>query len=124
MNKKNSNHVTSETVQKAYRRYARYYDLVFGLVFHPGRRTAIEHLHCHRGNRILEVGVGTGLSLGMYPEGVKVVGIDLSADTARSNVASARSVSTRAPSRTSALATYDSSIFSESVGRTSKYQGI
>lgn len=72
--------VTSETVQKAYRRYARYYDLVFGLIFHPGRKTAIEHLHCKSGDRILEVGVGTGLSLPMYPEDVKVVGIDLSAD--------------------------------------------
>jgi phosphatidylethanolamine/phosphatidyl-N-methylethanolamine N-methyltransferase len=72
--------VTSETVKKAYRRYARYYDLVFGAVFHPGRNIAIEHLHCKTGDRILEVGVGTGLSLGMYPADVKVVGIDLSAD--------------------------------------------
>lgn len=72
--------VTSETVAKAYRRYARYYDLVFGAVFHPGRNTAIEHLHCRPGERILEVGVGTGLSLGLYPDYVKVVGIDLSKD--------------------------------------------
>ncbi|MBX3020064.1 MAG: methyltransferase domain-containing protein [Bdellovibrionales bacterium] len=72
--------VTSDSVKKAYRRYARYYDLVFGAVFHPGRRTAIEHLHCRAGDRILEVGVGTGLSLAMYPQEVKVVGIDLSGD--------------------------------------------
>lgn len=72
--------VTSETVRQAYRRYARYYDLVFGMIFHPGRHTAIEHLHCSPGDRILEVGVGTGLSLGLYPEYVKVVGIDLSKD--------------------------------------------
>lgn len=72
--------VTSETVQKAYRRYARYYDLVFGAIFHPGRNTAIEHLHCRPGDRILEVGVGTGLSLGIYPSEVRVVGIDLSHD--------------------------------------------
>lgn len=71
--------VTTESVEKAYRRYARYYDLVFGAIFHPGRKTAIEHLHCRPGNRILEVGVGTGLSLSMYPKTVKVVGIDLSA---------------------------------------------
>lgn len=70
--------VTSDSVKKAYRRYARYYDLVFGAIFHPGRKTAIEHLHCHPGDRILEVGVGTGLSLSMYPYDVKVVGIDLS----------------------------------------------
>lgn len=72
--------VTSDSVKQAYRRYARYYDLVFGLIFHPGRKTAIEHLHCHAGDRILEVGVGTGLSLGLYPQNVKVVGIDLSKD--------------------------------------------
>lgn len=72
--------VTSETVQKAYRRYARYYDFVFGNIFHPGRHTAIEHLHCETGDRVLEVGVGTGLSLPLYPKDVKVVGIDLSKD--------------------------------------------
>lgn len=72
--------VTSETVVRAYRRYARYYDLVFGAVFHPGRNTAVEHLHCKPGDRILEVGVGTGLSLSLYPKDVRVVGIDLSND--------------------------------------------
>src|SRR4051812_13397664 len=72
--------VTAETVQKAYRRYARYYDFVFGAIFHPGRNTAIEHLHCQAGDRILEVGVGTGLSLGLYPKDVTLVGIDLSKD--------------------------------------------
>lgn len=72
--------VTSETVKQAYRRYARYYDLVFGAIFHPGRNTALEHLHCQPGDRILEVGVGTGLSLGLYPNDVKIVGIDLSHD--------------------------------------------
>src|SRR5690606_29435010 len=70
--------VTKQSIAKAYRRYARYYDLIFGLVFHPGRHTAIEHLHCKPGDRILEVGVGTGLSLSLYPEDIKVVGIDLS----------------------------------------------
>lgn len=80
MNEQQTPAVTSDSVKKAYRRYARYYDLVFGLVFHPGRTTAIEHLHCGPGDRILEVGVGTGLSLGMYPPDVKVVGIDLSQD--------------------------------------------
>lgn len=74
------NSVTSETIRHAYRRYARYYDFVFGKVFHPGRQTAVEHLHCRQGDHILEVGVGTGLSLGMYPEHVTVTGIDLSED--------------------------------------------
>lgn len=70
--------VTHESVVRAYRRYARFYDLIFGAIFHPGRQTAIEHLHCQTGDRILEVGVGTGLSLALYPPDVAVVGIDLS----------------------------------------------
>lgn len=72
--------VTAESVKKAYRMYSNFYDLLFGAVFHPGRTKAIEHLHCEAGDRILEVGVGTGLSLNMYPKGVKLVGIDLSED--------------------------------------------
>jgi phosphatidylethanolamine/phosphatidyl-N-methylethanolamine N-methyltransferase len=72
--------ITSESVQQAYKRYAHYYDLVFGAVFNQGRRTAIARLNCQPNDRILEVGVGTGLSLAMYPAFVRVVGIDLSAD--------------------------------------------
>lgn len=72
--------LTSHTIKRAYRHYSRYYDLVFGAIFHPGRQTAIEHLHCEPGDRILEVGVGTGLSLSIYPTDVKVTGIDLSSD--------------------------------------------
>lgn len=75
-----ANSVTNESIKKAYRRYAHYYDLVFGAIFHPGRNIAIQHLNIHPGDRILEVGVGTGLSLGIYPENVRVVGIDLSPD--------------------------------------------
>ncbi len=72
--------VTSETIRNAYKRYARYYDVIFGAVFQPGRKTAIEQLRCQPGDRILEVGVGTGLSLNLYPRDVRVVGIDLSQD--------------------------------------------
>ncbi len=67
-----------QAVEKAYKRYARVYDFFFGAIFHPGRKMAIEHLHCKSGDRVLEVGVGTGLSLPLYPGHVKVVGIDLS----------------------------------------------
>lgn len=70
--------VDLESIQTAYRRYAHFYDFVFGSIFHPGRCSAIDHLHCQPGERILEVGVGTGLSLPLYPSTVKVVGIDLS----------------------------------------------
>lgn len=67
-----------EAIKKAYRRYARLYDLYFGALFQPGRRAVIERMHCRAGQRVLEVGVGTGLSLPMYPAGVRVTGIDIS----------------------------------------------
>jgi phosphatidylethanolamine/phosphatidyl-N-methylethanolamine N-methyltransferase len=70
--------VNIDSIKKAYRRYARYYDTLFGAIMHPGRRAVIHALDCRPGQRILEVGVGTGLSLPLYPGEVKVVGIDIS----------------------------------------------
>jgi phosphatidylethanolamine/phosphatidyl-N-methylethanolamine N-methyltransferase len=66
------------TVTKAYTRWAPVYDLVFGAVFDQGRRAAIAAAN-RVGGRILEVGVGTGISLPDYSPGNRVVGIDLSA---------------------------------------------
>lgn len=68
-----------ESIQKSYRRYARNYDFWFGAIFEPGRRAVIERMRCRPGEHILEVGVGTGLSLPLYPDHVRVTGIDLSA---------------------------------------------
>jgi phosphatidylethanolamine/phosphatidyl-N-methylethanolamine N-methyltransferase len=67
-----------EAVKAAYRRYANVYDAVFGPVLQPGRKAVIEALGCKPGERVLEVGVGTGLSLPMYPASVRITGIDLS----------------------------------------------
>ena len=67
-----------ESVKAAYRRYAGVYDAVFGPVLQPGRRAVMEALDCRPGERVLEVGVGTGLSLPLYPPYVRVTGIDLS----------------------------------------------
>jgi len=64
----------------AYDRYAGLYDLVFGPIFLPGRRMILRALDCRPGERILEVGVGTGLSLPLYAADVKVTGIDLSTE--------------------------------------------
>lgn len=69
-----------EAIRKTYRRYAGSYDFYFGAVFQPGRRAVIDHLRCRAGERILEVGVGTGLSLPLYPRNVHITGIDLSAE--------------------------------------------
>lgn len=66
------------SVQRAYRRYAGLYDLYFGAIFQRGRRHAIEKMSCQPGDHILEVGVGTGLSLALYPRAVTITGIDIS----------------------------------------------
>jgi phosphatidylethanolamine/phosphatidyl-N-methylethanolamine N-methyltransferase len=67
----------NSTVAKAYARWAPVYDLVFGPVFERGRRASIAAAE-RIGGRILEVGVGTGLSLPDYAWTNRVVGIDLS----------------------------------------------
>lgn len=67
-----------ESVISAYRRYARVYDLLFGPIMHPGRRRIVRTLHCRPGDSILEVGIGTGLSLPLYPRDIRVTGIDIS----------------------------------------------
>ena len=67
-----------EAVKAAYRRYSRIYDAVFGPVLQPGRRALLERLELKPGDRVLEVGVGTGLSLPLYPSSVRITGIDVS----------------------------------------------
>ena len=80
-----------EAVKAAYRRYANVYDALFGPVLQPGRRRVLEALECRPGERVLEVGVGTGLSLPLYPPFVRVTGIDVSGEM----LAKARSRVTR-----------------------------
>jgi phosphatidylethanolamine/phosphatidyl-N-methylethanolamine N-methyltransferase len=65
------------TIEKAYARWAPVYDLVFGAVFDRGRQAAIEAAE-RIGGRILEVGVGTGISLPHYKRSNRLVGVDLS----------------------------------------------
>jgi phosphatidylethanolamine/phosphatidyl-N-methylethanolamine N-methyltransferase len=64
-------------IEGAYARWAPVYDLVFGSVFDRGRKAAIAAAD-RIGGRILEVGVGTGLSLPEYAWSDRIVGIDLS----------------------------------------------
>src|SRR5882762_6171831 len=67
-----------ESVKAAYRRYAAVYDAVFGPVLQPGRKAVVQALRLRPGERVLEVGVGTGLSLQLYPRDVAITGIDVS----------------------------------------------
>ena len=64
-------------VATAYDRWAPIYDLVFGSVFATGRREAIEAAE-RVGGRILEVGVGTGISLPFYDPDSELHGVDIS----------------------------------------------
>src|SRR5438552_3768908 len=67
-----------DAIKKAYRRYAKIYDLYFGALFNPGRKAVIQRMDCRAGERVLEVGVGTGMSLPLYARNVRVTGIDIS----------------------------------------------
>lgn len=66
------------TIRRVYRRYAPRYNLYFGLALGPGRREAVKRMSFRPGEQVLEVGVGTGLSLPLYPSDVTVTGIDIS----------------------------------------------
>src|ERR1700689_1816491 len=66
-----------ETVEQAYDRWAPVYDLVFGGVFSKGRAAAIAATN-KIGGRVLEVGVGTGISLPQYGPHLRIFGTDIS----------------------------------------------
>jgi phosphatidylethanolamine/phosphatidyl-N-methylethanolamine N-methyltransferase len=73
--------IDKQSVERAYARWAPVYDLVFGAVFDAGRRAAIaaaEQACGPKGGRILEVGVGTGISLPDYARVNRLVGCDIS----------------------------------------------
>jgi len=67
-----------QKVERVYSNYAAVYDHIFGRIFHESRESAVRRLHILPDEQILEVGVGTGLTLPLYPRYCKVVGIDLS----------------------------------------------
>lgn len=82
-------------VSRFYDRFAGIYDFFFDQVFQPGRVESIQSMDFRQGDQVLEVGVGTGLNLPLYPKGVRVVGIDLSGPMLRG--ARSRSTGSRAP---------------------------
>ncbi|MBV9077755.1 MAG: class I SAM-dependent methyltransferase [Methylobacteriaceae bacterium] len=87
-----SSHHTTAQMEKAYGRWAPVYDLVYDKLTEPAGRAAVRAAEAC-GPRILEVGVGTGLSLGYYASRSEVHGIDLSDDMlarARQKVATRR----------------------------------
>jgi len=67
-----------ESIKKIYAGYSNVYDVIFKSFFYPRIKHAIHSMGIMHGDRILDVGVGTGLSLPLFPRHCKVVGIDLS----------------------------------------------
>src|SRR5687768_4706456 len=85
--------VENDFVEGVYDKLAKVYDLVFGPTLHPGRMQAIKRMGIGAGDRVLEVGVGTGINLSLYPRECQVTGIDFSAsmlEKARERVARER----------------------------------
>jgi len=70
--------VENDFVEEVYDKLAKVYDFTFGPTLHPGRLRAIERMDIQSGERVLEVGVGTGINLSLYPKNCSVVGIDFS----------------------------------------------
>src|SRR3954462_8494281 len=70
--------VENEFVSRVYENIAWFYDLTFGPALHPGRVAAIERMGIKPGDRVLEVGVGTGINAALYPSDCAVTGIDFS----------------------------------------------
>ena len=64
-------------VQRAYELYAPVYDFIFDWIFAPGRTAAVKQLAIQRSDSLLEVGIGTGLNLPLYPWSCQLTGIDL-----------------------------------------------
>lgn len=69
---------SQDSVIKIYDRWGRIYDVIFKWVFSEGRNVAVDMLDLKPGERLLEVGVGTGLSLPLYSRRADIVGIDIS----------------------------------------------
>jgi phosphatidylethanolamine/phosphatidyl-N-methylethanolamine N-methyltransferase len=70
--------VENDFVEGVYDKLAKVYDLTFGPTLHPGRLQAIQRMDIQPGERVLEVGVGTGINLSLYPKNCTVTGIDFS----------------------------------------------
>ncbi len=67
-----------EYIEKVYNYYSRFYDQIFGKIVESGREMAPGLLELSPQSQLLEVGIGTGLSIPTLPKNVEITGIDLS----------------------------------------------
>jgi len=70
--------VENDFVARVYENLAFVYDWTFGPALHPGRINALRRMGIKAGDRVLEVGIGTGINAALYPRDCTVTGIDLS----------------------------------------------
>jgi phosphatidylethanolamine/phosphatidyl-N-methylethanolamine N-methyltransferase len=70
--------VENDFVEGVYDKLAKFYDLFFGPTLHPGRLKAIQRMNIQAHENVLEVGVGTGINLSLYPRDCAITGIDFS----------------------------------------------
>jgi phosphatidylethanolamine/phosphatidyl-N-methylethanolamine N-methyltransferase len=70
--------VETDFVAGVYEKLASVYDYTFGPTLHAGRLQALQRMAIAGDDRILEVGVGTGINLTLYPRDCTVTGVDLS----------------------------------------------
>ncbi len=66
-----------EQVRSIYGQYSSVYDLFFSHLFSPRIKMGLEKSDIQKGDKVLEVGVGTGISLHMYPDSCMLVGVDV-----------------------------------------------
>ncbi|MBI3048738.1 MAG: methyltransferase domain-containing protein [Acidobacteria bacterium] len=71
--------IENDFVEGVYDKLATVYDWIFGPILHPGRLYALDRVGIRPGDRVLEVGVGTGINASLYPRYCHVTGIDFSA---------------------------------------------
>lgn len=70
--------ISSGYMERLYSFYSPFYDFLFGKILEPGRRKAFRYLSPRPGQKILEIGIGTGSSLELYPPYCRIFGIDIS----------------------------------------------
>ncbi len=70
--------MTEQVTGSIYDLWAKFYDYSFGSLVRQRQRAAVQQLRLHPGDRVLDLGVGTGMTFEHYPKNVSVVGIDLS----------------------------------------------
>lgn len=70
--------MSEPTTSKTYDVWAAFYDKTFGALVHRRQLKALEQLRAEPGQRVLDLGVGTGMTLRHYPKNITVVGMDLS----------------------------------------------